>query len=196
MRLQTNASVCFNAQLATDALFGCNIRYLLADTTIKYSHKLTRYQCDNMQIEAILTPSRTLNQAVGGSKKRILETLAQLIAEDQPGVNAEEIFQSLIARERLGSTGIGKGIAIPHCRFATNGSTLGALITLQEPVDFDSIDNAPVDIIFAMLVPQNAEASHLQTLASLAEALQQQGYVEKLRSAESNDELYRRAITP
>lgn len=147
-----------------------------------------------MQIEAILTPNRTLNQAVGGSKKRILETLAQLIAEDQPGIQAEDVFQSLIARERLGSTGIGNGIAIPHCRFPTDGTTLGALITLQDPVDFDSIDSAPVDIIFAMLVPQNTEASHLQTLANLAEALQQEGYVEKLRSAESNDELYRRAI--
>jgi PTS system nitrogen regulatory IIA component len=148
-----------------------------------------------MQIEAILTPSRTLNKAVGGSKKRVLETLAQLIAEDQPAISAEDVFQSLIARERLGSTGIGNGIAIPHCRFPTDGSTLGALITLQDAVDFDSVDNAPVDIVFAMLVPENAEASHLQTLAALAEALQQEDYVEKLRSADSSEELYRRATS-
>lgn len=147
-----------------------------------------------MQIEAILTSGRTLNQTVGGSKKRVLETLAQLIASDQPGLNAEDIFQRLIARERLGSTGIGSGIAIPHCRFPTDGTTLGALMTLQDPVDFDSIDNTPVDIVFAMLVPENTEANHLQTLASLAEALQQTAYVEKLRSAGSNDELYNRAL--
>ncbi len=149
-----------------------------------------------MQIEAILTPGRTRNQIAGGSKKRVLETLAQLIASDRPNLNAEDLFQRLIARERLGSTGIGSGIAIPHCRFETEGNTLGALITLQDPVDFDSIDNAPVDIVFAMLVPENTEANHLQTLASLAEALQQASYVEKLRSARSNEELYDRAVTP
>ncbi len=149
-----------------------------------------------MQIEAILTPGRTLNQTVGGSKKRVLETLAQLVAADQPGVAAEDVFQRLIARERLGSTGIGSGIAIPHCRFPTDGMTLGALITLKDPVDFDSIDSAPVDIIFAMLVPENTEANHLQTLASLAESLQKSAYVEKLRSAGSDQELYERAISP
>jgi PTS system nitrogen regulatory IIA component len=148
-----------------------------------------------MQIESILTPSRTRNQIVGGSKKRVLETLAQLIANDRPNLNAEDLFQRLIARERLGSTGIGNGIAIPHCRCETEGNTLGALITLQDPVDFDSIDSAPVDIVFAMLVPENTEANHLQTLASLAEALQQASYVEKLRSARSNEELYDRAVT-
>lgn len=147
-----------------------------------------------MHIEAILTPSRTLNHTVGGSKKRVLETLAQLIANDQPGINAEDVFQSLIARERLGSTGIGAGIAIPHCRFPTDGNTLGALITLRDPVDFDSVDNAPVDIVFAMLVPENTEASHLQVLAKLAEALQQEDCVKQLRAASSNEELYRLAI--
>lgn len=147
-----------------------------------------------MQIDAILNESRTLSQTVGGSKKRVLETLAQLIAEDQPHINAEDVFQRLVARERLGSTGIGAGIAIPHCRFPTDGATLGALITLKDPVDFDSVDNAPVDIVFAMVVPENTDAAHLQTLASLAEALQQEGYVEQLRSADSNRELYQRAV--
>lgn len=147
-----------------------------------------------MQIQAILTQNRTLNQAVGGSKKRVMETLAQLIAEDQPAISAEDVFQSLVARERLGSTGIGGGIAIPHCRFPTDGATLGALVTLKDAIDFDAVDNAPVDIVFAMLVPENTEASHLQTLASLAEALQQEGYVERLRSASSSEELFHRAL--
>ena len=147
-----------------------------------------------MQIEAILTQSRTRSQAVGGSKKRVLETLAQLVADDQTGISAEDVFQRLIARERLGSTGIGQGIAIPHCRFPTGGATLGALVTLQDSVDFDSIDNAPVDIVFAMLVPEDAEGNHLQTLANLAEALQQQGYVQKLREASSDEALYECAV--
>lgn len=147
-----------------------------------------------MHIETILSPNRTLNQSVGGSKKRVLETLAQLIADDQPSINAEDVFQSLIARERLGSTGIGEGIAIPHCRFSTDGATLGALMTLKDPVDFDSVDNTPVDIVFAMLVPENTEASHLQILAQLAEALQQEQCVKQLRNAHSNEELYELAI--
>lgn len=148
-----------------------------------------------MLIEAILTPERTLSHTLGGSKKRVLETLAQLIAEDRENVTAEDVFQSLIARERLGSTGIGGGIAIPHCRFATGGATLGALMTLEDPVDFDSVDGAPVDIVFAMLVPQDAETAHLQTLANLAEVLQKDEYVQRLRAADSRDELYHCAVS-
>ena len=148
-----------------------------------------------MQISSILTPRRTQFKVPGDSKKRVLETLAKLIADDLPILNADELFRRLIARERLGSTGIGKGIAIPHCRIENCVSTVGALITLDKPVDYDAIDGEPVDIVFAMLVPEEAHDEHLQTLASLAEMLSQPDYLASLRSAGSDQTLYNAAVS-
>ncbi len=147
-----------------------------------------------MQIESLLTSKRTLCHVPCTSKKRSLEMLAELIADNSDDINAEELFEQFIARERLGSTGIGEGIAIPHCRFKTAGETIGALMTLEKPIDFDASDSAPVDIIFAMLVPENAETEHLQTLANLVEHLQQKRYITSLRNAADGEELFGAAI--
>ncbi|MBC6907293.1 PTS fructose transporter subunit IIA [Saccharophagus sp. K07] len=147
-----------------------------------------------MQIESLLTIKRTLCHADCSSKKRALEMLATLIAEGSENINADELFQQFISRERLGSTGIGEGIAIPHCRFKTAGATVGALMTLAKPIDFDSVDGQPVDIVFAMLVPENAETEHLHALAMLAEHLQNPNFVQALRRAETDEDLYRAAI--
>lgn len=141
-------------------------------------------------IESILTDERTLCHATCNSKKRAFEVLAELIANGTEDLRAEDLFEQLVARERLGSTGIGAGIAIPHCRCKGLQSTVGALMTLANPVQFDAVDSQPVDLVFAMLVPENAEAQHLQTLAALAEALQQQAFVDALRQAETREELY------
>ena len=146
-----------------------------------------------MQIESLLTHKRTLCHASCNSKKRSLEILATLIAEGSENISADELFQQLVARERLGSTGIGEGIAIPHCRFKTSGATIGALMTLAKPIDFDAVDSQPVDVIFAMLVPENAENQHLQALAMLAEHLQDSRFVQALRSAETGDQLFHAA---
>lgn len=148
-----------------------------------------------MQIESILTKQRTLCRVACNSKKRTLESLAELIASGSDHIDADTLFQQLINRERLGSTGIGEGIAIPHCRFATAGATIGALMTLESPIDFDSIDSRPVDVVFAMLVPEDAENEHLQTLASLAERLQSAEFLQALRQAENRDALYQAAIS-
>jgi nitrogen PTS system EIIA component len=148
-----------------------------------------------MQIETLLTLKRTLCHTSCNSKKRSLEVLASLIADGSENINAEELFEQLINRERLGSTGLGGGIAIPHCRFKTSGATIGALMTLAKPIDFDSVDGEPVDIIFAMLVPENADAEHLQTLAHLAERLQNKQFVASLRRAETPDDLYKAALS-
>jgi nitrogen PTS system EIIA component len=149
-----------------------------------------------MQIEALLTLKRTLCHASCGSKKRSLEILASLIAEGSENIKAEELFEQLINRERLGSTGIGGGIAIPHCRFKAVNTTIGALMTLAKPINFDAVDSEPVDIIFAMLVPENAESEHLQTLAHLAERLQDSDFVTALRHATTPDDLYKAALGP
>jgi nitrogen PTS system EIIA component len=143
-----------------------------------------------MHISNLLIPERCRAKMPCNSKKRALEKMAELIAQHTPGISSEVLFSHLINRERLGSTGIGEGIAIPHCRFETGGATIGALITLADPVDFDSVDNRPVDIIFAMLVPTNANEQHLLTLASLAEALQSASYVNSLRTSTDDTGLF------
>lgn len=147
-----------------------------------------------MLLENILTEDRTRANVQSASKKRTLEVLAQIFAEDIDIIDADELFQHFINRERLGSTGIGHGIAIPHCRFKTGGQTFAACITLEEPVDFDSVDNEPVNVIFAMLVPEDAEANHLQTLANIAESLQKSEYVTALRKSKTSSELFKCAI--
>ena len=148
-----------------------------------------------MLVETILTLDCTRSKIVGGSKKRVLEQLAQIFSHSVEDLSEDSLFQSLIGRERLGSTGIGDGIAIPHCRFATGGETSCACITLEEPVDFDSIDNKPVDVIFAMVVPEDANSEHLATLASLAEKLQKPEFVKGLRSATSDAQLFNAAVS-
>lgn len=147
-----------------------------------------------MQIQNLITPGRTLCGVEGGSKKRALELLANTIAQDIPDIDADDLFRRLIGRERLGSTGIGHGIAIPHCRAEHCNGTVGALITLVDPIDFDAIDSQPVDILFAMLVPEDAHSEHLQTLAALAAALNNADYRQSLRAAKSNDALYQAAL--
>lgn len=147
-----------------------------------------------MDIQSIISPSRTLCGIEGVSKKRALEILATTIAEDVPAIDADDLFRRLIARERLGSTGIGHGIAIPHCRVSNCDGTLGALITLKEPIEFDAIDSEPVDVLFAMLVPEHAQDDHLQTLASLASMLNDANYRDSLRQAQSDRDLYQVAV--
>lgn len=147
-----------------------------------------------MDIQALISPKRTLCGVESGSKKRALELLASTIAQDVPSIDADDLFRRLIARERLGSTGIGHGIAIPHCRVEHCEGTIGALITLADPIDFDAIDAQPVDILFAMLVPEESHEDHLQNLAALAGALSNADYRSRLRNARSDQELYQAAI--
>ena len=99
----------------------------------------------------ILTPGRSVCRAPGGSKKRLFETLARIISQDQPSLTYDEVFSQLIGREKLGSTGLGQGIAIPHCRVEHCDQPLGTLLSLQEPIDFDAPDDQPVDLLFALL---------------------------------------------
>mgnify|MGYP000386211004 CR=1 FL=1 len=148
-----------------------------------------------MQIETILAPRRTFCGIEGGSKKRLLETVANHIAADYPNLDADDLFRSLIARERLGSTGFGHGIAIPHCRLENCTGTIGALVKLAEPIDFDAIDGEPVDIIFALLVPLESHDDHLQTLATLAGAFGDADYRQRLRRADSDTDLYTEALS-
>lgn len=143
-----------------------------------------------IRLETILTPGRSLVNAPGGSKKRALELIAQLISREVPDLDEQKVFEALIAREKLGSTGFGNGIAIPHCRLAGCESPISALLHLDTPIDFDAIDGAPVDLLFVLLVPQAATDAHLELLRQIASMLDRKDVRERLRSAPSNEALY------
>ena len=143
-----------------------------------------------MDIADILTPSRTLCNTPGTSKKRALERVAEFICQDIPGLDAGVLFKQLICRERLGSTGIGHGIAIPHCRLDGCQQITGALVKLTDPVDFDAADNQPVDLLLVLLVPEQACDEHLLVLKRLAELFNSASTRKAMRRAEDSHSLY------
>ena len=143
-----------------------------------------------IRLETILTPARSLVNVPGGSKKRVLEQIANLVARDLPDLDAQDIFENLIAREKLGSTGFGNGIAIPHCRLAGCNAPISAVLHLEAAVDFDAIDGAPVDLLFVLLVPEAATDEHLELLRQIASMLDRAEVRERLRQAQSNEDLY------
>lgn len=142
-----------------------------------------------MPILSLISPERVLQNIEGGSKKRVIEFVSKIIAESHDDLSAEAVFSGLIGRERLGSTGIGEGVAIPHCRLTNVQTAIGALVYLSEPIEFDAIDNRPVDLLFFLLVPEEACDDHLSTLGKLAEVFSQEEFREKLRDTHSNEQL-------
>lgn len=143
-----------------------------------------------IRLETILTPGRSLVNVPGGSKKRALEQIANLIGKEVPELDTQVVYEALIAREKLGSTGFGNGIAIPHCRLKGCESPVSALLHLDAPIDFDAIDGAPVDLLFVLLVPEAATDAHLELLRQIASMLDRQDVRETLRAATSNESLY------
>ncbi|NWC91984.1 MULTISPECIES: PTS IIA-like nitrogen regulatory protein PtsN [unclassified Pseudomonas] len=143
-----------------------------------------------IRLETILTPGRSLVNVPGGSKKRALEQIANLFGREVPELDTQAVYEALIAREKLGSTGFGNGIAIPHCRLQGCESPVSALLHLDAPIDFDAIDGAPVDLLFVLLVPQAATDAHLELLRQIASMLDRKEVRDKLRSASSNEALY------
>ena len=143
-----------------------------------------------IRLETILTPGRSLVNVPGGSKKKALEQIANLISSQVPELEMQDVFEALIAREKLGSTGFGNGIAIPHCRLKGCTSPISALMHLDAPIDFDAIDGAPVDLLFVLLVPQAATDAHLELLRQIASMLDRREVRDRLRNAGSNQDLY------
>ena len=149
-----------------------------------------------MNIESILSLSRTHANIQANSKKRAIEEAAKLIAASMEGLDAEEIYNSLIAREKLGTTAIGHGIAIPHCRLSSCQEIVGSLISIQDPVDFEAFDDQGVNLMFVMLVPSEEVEEHLQALGMLAERFETKSYRDLLSAAENHQALFERAILP
>ena len=144
-----------------------------------------------MQLSEFINVNRIKNDVNVLSKKRALEELSHLITQDQTQLNATGIFESLISRERLGSTGVGYGIAIPHGRIKNCENLTGAFIKLEQGIDFDAIDNQPVDILFALIVPEESTDEHLQVLALLASMFNDESFRLKLRQSKNVEEIYK-----
>jgi PTS system nitrogen regulatory IIA component len=143
-----------------------------------------------MQVFDILTRERVVCGIKARSKKAILEALANLIASPASELVSAEVFNSLLSRERLGSTGLGHGVAIPHGRINHGSRTYGAFARTEEGIDFDALDNQPVDLFFSLLVPDKATDQHLQILAQLAEMFSDDEFLARLRASRSHDELF------
>lgn len=123
------------------------------------------------------------------SKKRVLEQAARLLARDGDEPSAESIFERLLERERLGSTGLAGGVGLPHARMPGISESRGAFMRLAEPVEFDALDGEPVDLVFALIVPEDATDEHLQLLARLATTFNDSAVRERLRVAETDEAL-------
>ncbi|MCS3466364.1 PTS system nitrogen regulatory IIA component [Pseudomonas sp. JUb42] len=144
-----------------------------------------------IRLENILTPGRSFVDVPGTSKKKVLEEIARLIAKGTtPEIDQQDVYEHLIAREKLGSTGFGNGIAIPHCRLRGLTSPISAVLHLKEKIEFDAIDGAPVDLLFVLLVPEAATDAHLELLRQIAGMLDNADNRKKLRSAKSSELLY------
>ncbi len=143
-----------------------------------------------MNISDILSPESIILDSGCHSKKAALDTLAETIAQSDNTISQTEVFDCLCARERLGSTGLGNGIAIPHGRLNNSNKTIAAFLQLEDGVDYDAVDKAPVDLLFALLVPEDSTEEHLQTLATLAEMFSDVDTIRKLRQSQSATEVF------
>jgi PTS system nitrogen regulatory IIA component len=144
-----------------------------------------------MQIIDLLSPSRVVADATAVSKKRLIELLAKLLDERATPGTERALFDSLVKREKLGSTGLGNGVAIPHGRSAEVNKAIGAFVRLKDPVDFNAVDGKPVDLVFSLIVPEQLTDQHLLFLARIAEMFSDQDFLARLRSAKDADALYR-----
>lgn len=138
-----------------------------------------------MKVADILTPERVHLDVDATSKKRVLEEIAATMAEAESSLSARAVFDCLVARERLGSTGVGHGVAIPHGRLAGLEHTIASFHKLRTPIDFDALDGQSVDMVFALLVPEESTEEHLQILRRIAEFFDSASSREALRDCDS-----------
>ena len=142
-----------------------------------------------MNLDQLLPPSATLICDQITSKKKMLEKISEVMAQTIE-TSEKKIFDSLICREKLGTTALGDGVAIPHGRLAACQNPTAVFILLETPIDYDAPDGKPVDIVFAILVPKEAHDEHLHHLAQIAKILSDEELVLKLRHAHSDGVLY------
>ena len=143
-----------------------------------------------MVLEQIIKPDSVLCNAKARSKKHCLEILSELLAQNNPDIANEEIFEKLIERERLGCTSLQQGVAFPRCRISGIADASGVLVKLSEPVDFDAPDGLPVDLVLGLIVPKRIEASHYADIESLSIMIADHALRARLRAATSSGELH------
>lgn len=144
-----------------------------------------------MHIASLLIRSSNINFHDGAaSKKRLIESLATLLGSNTPENDTNDIFDALFERERLGSTGLGDGIALPHARMPHLKHTVAAMLTLPKPLDFGERDGEGVDIIFGLLVPEDDDNHHLQELARLVGVFRQKEICQQIREAKDADHVF------
>jgi PTS system nitrogen regulatory IIA component len=136
-----------------------------------------------MNLGEIISDGQVAVDVAVTSKKRALEEIARLLAPGAPSVGHADILASLAGREKLGTTGLGHGVAIPHGRIPGIRASVGAFARLKHPVDYEANDGQPVDLVFGLLVPQNATGEHLQHLKAIAEKFSDDAFCERARAA-------------
>jgi PTS system nitrogen regulatory IIA component len=142
-----------------------------------------------MDLSDLIKPDAILASLKANSKKQALQALAEKAAE-MTGIDEREIFETLVQRERLGSTGVGGGIAIPHGKLAKLDRIFGLFARLPKPIDFEALDDQPVDLVFLLLAPESAGADHLKALARIARLFREPGVVGKLRASADKSALF------
>ena len=138
----------------------------------------------------ILVPECTRAGVAAHSKKAALETACGLLAARFPALDARRLLAGLLSRERLGSTGLGEGVAIPHCRFAACEEPVASCLRTNAPLDFDAPDDMAVDLVFVLAVPLHGQRAHLEILGALARAFDAPGSLAALRGASTHRALY------
>lgn len=143
-----------------------------------------------MSILEFLSPDSVIPNLRAKGKKQILQELSAQAARRLPALDEREIFETLLQRERLGSTGIGDGVAIPHGKLPALDRMFGLAARLERPVDFEALDGQPVDLAVLLLAPEKAGADHLKALAQIARILREPGLLERIRNARDESALY------
>lgn len=138
----------------------------------------------------LLSPARILAHVRVNSKKRLFELISTTLATKSPELNSREIFESICAREHLGSTALGNGIAIPHGRISGTDDVQALFLQLIKPLPFDADDNQPVDLVFALTVPENCTGDHRKLLSDIVERFSDPELLKQLRMAQDANEIW------
>ena len=148
-----------------------------------------------MDLSDLLRPEAVLPALHAQSKKQVLQEVCATAAS-LTGLAEREVFDTILQRERLGSTGVGQGVAIPHGKLRAMDRLIGVFARLVRPVEFESLDDQPVDLVFLLIAPESAGADHLKALARIARVLRDGAFAQKLRAAQDAGELYRILTSP
>lgn len=148
-----------------------------------------------MNLETLVSPDAVLCCADISSKKRALEVIAELLAHETNTDDPLAIFQLLTEREKLGSTSLGHGVALPHARTSLCDHAVGAFIKLNKGIDFDSPDKVPTDLLFALMVPEHYTDEHLKLLAGLANMFNDKSFCQSMRTIDNSQDLYHQLNT-